>query len=54
MEFKIPHPLKAEHEELHNMLRQATQLTGKTGEAAKTVAKLMQQDTEARFGPKQN
>lgn len=41
MEFKIPHPLKAEHEELHNMLRQATRLTDKTGEAAKTVAKLM-------------
>jgi len=41
MEFKIPHPLKAEHEELHNMLRQATQLSGKTGETAKTVAELM-------------
>jgi hypothetical protein len=41
MEFKIPHTLKAEHEELHNMLKQATQLSGKTGESAKTVAKLM-------------
>ena len=41
MEFKIPHPLKQEHEELHNMLRKATQLSDKTGEAAKTVAKLM-------------
>jgi len=41
MEFKIPHPLKEEHEELHNMLRKATQLSDKTGEAAKTVAKLM-------------
>lgn len=41
MEFTIPHSLKAEHEELHNMLRQATQLTGKTGDAAKVVAKLM-------------
>ena len=41
MEIKIPHSLKVEHEELHNMLRQATQLTGKTGEAARTLAKLM-------------
>jgi len=41
MEFKIPHPLKEEHEELHNMLRKATQLSDKTGEAATTVAKLM-------------
>jgi hypothetical protein len=41
MEFKIPHPLKAEHEELHNMLKQATQLSAKTGEAARTVAELM-------------
>ena len=41
MEFTIPHSLKAEHEELHNMLRQAIQLTGKTGDAAKAVAKLL-------------
>ena len=41
MEFKIPHSLKAEHEELHNMLRQATKLPDKTGNAAKDVAKLM-------------
>lgn len=41
MEFKIPHPLKTEHEELHNMLKHATQLPGKTGDAAKNVAKLM-------------
>ncbi|MGE5108315.1 MAG: hemerythrin domain-containing protein [Sphingobacteriales bacterium] len=41
MKFNIPHPLKAEHEELHNMLRQATHISGKTGDAAKTVAKLM-------------
>lgn len=41
MEFKIPHPLKAEHEELHSMLKKATQLSDKTGETAKTVAKLM-------------
>jgi uncharacterized coiled-coil DUF342 family protein len=41
MEFKIPISLKKEHEELHNMLKQATQLPGKTGEAAKKVAELM-------------
>lgn len=41
MEFKIPHPLKTEHEELHDMLRQATRLTDKTGNAAKAVAELL-------------
>lgn len=41
MKFKIPQPLKAEHEELHVMLKQATLLSGKTGEAAKKVAELM-------------
>ncbi|MBS4061638.1 MAG: hypothetical protein KG029_14660 [Bacteroidetes bacterium] len=41
MEFKTPISLKKEHEELHGMLNQATQLLGKTGEAAKTVAELM-------------
>ena len=41
MKFNIPSSLKAEHEELHNMLNQATQLSGKTGDAAKRVAKLM-------------
>lgn len=41
MELKIPYPLKAEHEELHNLLRQATQLPDKTGNSAKIVAKLM-------------
>ena len=41
MNFEIPKPLKAEHEELHVMLKQATQLSGKTGEAAKAVAALL-------------
>jgi len=41
MKFNIPNPLKAEHEELHNMLKQATHHSGKTGDAAKTVANLM-------------
>lgn len=41
VEFKIPYPLKQEHEELHNMLRKATQESGEIGDAAKLVAKLM-------------
>jgi hypothetical protein len=41
VEFKTPYLLKAEHEELHTMLKHATQLPGKTGEAAKNVAELM-------------
>jgi len=41
MEFKTPFSLKKEHEELHDMLRKATQLSSKTGEAAKKVAELM-------------
>lgn len=41
MEFKIPLPLRVEHEELHNMLRKATKEPGEIGDAAKVVAKLM-------------
>lgn len=41
MNFKTPISLKKEHEELHGMLSNATQLSGKTGEAAKKVAELM-------------
>ncbi|HEY0670221.1 MAG TPA: hypothetical protein VGD22_18715 [Sphingobacteriaceae bacterium] len=41
MDFKIPSPLKIEHEKLHDKLREATMLSGKTGEAAKAVAQLM-------------
>lgn len=41
MNFNTPISLKKEHEELHDMLRRATQLSGKTGDAAKTVAELM-------------
>ena len=47
MEFKIPHSLKAEHEELHDELARATQVAGKIGEAAKAVAKLMHSHFEA-------
>jgi hypothetical protein len=41
MRFEIPKPLKTEHEELHDELRRATKVGGKTGEAATAVAKLM-------------
>ena len=38
MKFKIPKPLKLEHEELHVELARATKVKGKIGEAAKAVA----------------
>jgi hemerythrin superfamily protein len=41
MKPKIPRPLKLEHEELHAELVQATKAGGKTGEAAKAVAKVL-------------
>ena len=41
MKFQIPKPLKAEHDELHGELVQATKAGGRTGEAAKTVANLL-------------
>lgn len=41
MNFQIPPSLKAEHEELHGDLARATKAGGRTGEAAKVVAKLM-------------
>ncbi|HEY6023585.1 MAG TPA: hemerythrin domain-containing protein [Pseudolabrys sp.] len=41
MDFQIPPALKAEHEELHAELARATKAGGRTGEAAKAVAKLM-------------
>jgi len=41
MKFEIPPSLKAEHEELHGELARATKAGGRTGEAAKPVAKLM-------------
>jgi hemerythrin superfamily protein len=41
MEFKIPEPMKLEHEELHAELVKATKEKGKIGEAAKAVAKVL-------------
>jgi hypothetical protein len=41
MEIKIPESLKAEHDQLHEELVRATKAGGKTGEAAKAVAKVL-------------
>ena len=41
MEFKIPHPLKEEHEELHGELKKAVMAGGKVGEAARAVAQAL-------------
>jgi hypothetical protein len=41
MKPKIPRPLKLEHKELHAELVRATMAGGKTGEAAKAVAKIL-------------
>ena len=41
MKFKIPMPLKMEHEKLHGELVQATNAGGKTADAAKGVAKVL-------------
>jgi hypothetical protein len=39
MKFEVPSPLKSEHDELHGELVLATKAGGRTGEAAKAVAK---------------
>jgi hemerythrin superfamily protein len=41
MELKVPHPLKVEHDELHADLAAVTKLTGKIGDAARAVAKVL-------------
>jgi hemerythrin superfamily protein len=41
MKLNIPKPLKMEHQELHAELVRATKAGGKTGEAAKAVAKVL-------------
>ena len=41
MEFKIPEPLKEEHEELHEELARTIRVGGKIGMAAKRVAEIM-------------
>lgn len=41
MEFKIPGPLKEEHEELHEELARTIRVGGNIGKAAKRVAEIM-------------
>jgi hypothetical protein len=41
MDFTIPHTMEIEHEELHRELRRGTRESGKTGEAARKVARIM-------------
>jgi hemerythrin superfamily protein len=41
MEFNIPSALKREHEELHKELTKATKEGGSTGEAARSVARIL-------------
>jgi Hemerythrin HHE cation binding domain len=41
MNLEIPRPLKAEHDELHGELVEATKAGGRTGDAAKAVAELL-------------
>ena len=41
MDLRIPQPLKAEHDELHEELKRATAAGGHTGEAARRVARLL-------------
>jgi hypothetical protein len=41
MKFKIPRPLKLEHEELHGQLVKAIEEGGKIGDAATAVAKIL-------------
>jgi hypothetical protein len=41
MNFDIPQPMKVEHEELHAALGRLTRAGGRTGEAAKAVAKVL-------------
>lgn len=41
MNYEIPLPLRQEHDELHEHLRNATQADGEVGAAARALAKLM-------------
>ena len=46
MFYRIPQPMKAEHEELHAELVKATQAGGRTGQAAQAVARAMHEHFE--------
>ncbi len=41
MPLMIPESMKEEHEELHQELRKATEMTGKVGQAAKKVVQIL-------------
>jgi len=41
MHFRIPSPIKTEHEELHEELANATRLPGPVGDAARAVARAL-------------
>ena len=41
MEFKIPHSMKLEHEELHEELKRLASSRGKVAEAAREVAQVL-------------
>jgi hypothetical protein len=41
MKFEIPQAMRTEHDELHAELRRLTGIGGRTGEAAKAVAKVL-------------
>jgi len=41
MKFEIPKPMKIEHDKLHAELVKATKEGGRTGDAAKAVAKVL-------------
>lgn len=42
MSFSIPEPMRIEHEELHAALARLTKESGRTGEAAKVVARVLE------------
>lgn len=41
MEFRIPKPMKLEHDELHSALARTTKVPGAIGDAARAVAKVL-------------
>jgi hypothetical protein len=47
MNYEIPSPLRQEHDELHEQLRQATQAGGDVGAAATALARLLKEDAFA-------
>src|SRR3546814_3465128 len=46
MDFSIPEPMQIEHEELHAALARLIKESGRTGEAAKAVAQVLEPRSE--------